>query len=55
MEYQLTATVVVRSKDAAGKVLFKETFKAEEVRLYKEFGKWFFDHFGKIETEFFGA
>ncbi len=45
----------IESKDAAGKVLFTETFKAADVRVYREFGKWFFDHFGKIETEFFGA
>lgn len=43
------------TKDDKGKVAWQQTFAASEVGRYREFGKWFFDHFGKIETEFFGA
>lgn len=43
------------TQDDEGKVTWSQTFAASEVVRYREFTKWYFDHFGRMEREFFGG
>ncbi|MDJ0974893.1 MAG: hypothetical protein QNJ98_10575 [Planctomycetota bacterium] len=45
----------IKSQNDKGEVEYSETFAASEVVRYREFTKWYFDSFGRMETQFFGG